>query len=180
MNELQLAYQANNPHAALSGWLLLSIPLSGVVSYFVAGHHNSLNAIALLLIPFAIFFWIFTTIRAMHLVDVWFWSIPTTYVNLVTGIVAVVLCGIVLAASSEAARLGHAVGDTTLYMAASIIYGGGVGWSYFHNWRKTHSAILALSLTILQTISAALVIVVLNLWLDRRNSERYEREHRLG
>jgi hypothetical protein len=36
---------------------------------------------------------------------------------------------------------------------------------------------LALSLTILQTLSAASVIGVINLWLNRNSVKRYEREH---
>ena len=36
---------------------------------------------------------------------------------------------------------------------------------------------LAISLTILQTVSAVFVIGVFNLWLDRKNTKRYEREH---
>jgi hypothetical protein len=116
----------------------------------------------------------------MHKVDVWFWCIPSTYVNLVAGIIAVALSGIMLAALSEAARHGHDVRDTTLYVAAAIVYGGSIGWSYFYNWRATKSAILALSLTMLQTICTTLLIVVINLWLDRRNTKRLERERSRG
>jgi hypothetical protein len=36
---------------------------------------------------------------------------------------------------------------------------------------------LAISLTILQTVSAVFLIGVINLWLDRSNVKRYEREH---
>lgn len=76
----------------------------------------------------------------------------------------------------EAARQGHQVRDVTLYVAAAILYGGCVVWSYFHNWRKTRSYILAASLTVLQTISAIFVIGLLYLWMDGRNTRRYERE----
>ena len=65
-------------------------------------------------------------------------------------------------------------------IAAAILYGGCMMWSYFYNWRRTNSAILAVSLTILQTLSAIFVIGWINLWLDRRNTKRYEREHGLG
>jgi hypothetical protein len=41
-------------------------------------------------------------------------------------------------------------------------------------------SLLAISLTILQSISAAFVIVAINLWLDRRNTERYNRELGFG
>jgi hypothetical protein len=62
-------------------------------------------------------------------------------------------------------------------VAAAILYGGCVGWSYFYNWRRTDSAILAISLVVLQTLSAIFVIGVFNLWLDNKNAKRYEREH---
>lgn len=77
----------------------------------------------------------------------------------------------------EAARQGHQVQDVTLYIAAAILYGSCVVWSYFYNWRKTGSAILSISLTLLQTISATFVIVALYLWIGGRNTKRYEREH---
>jgi hypothetical protein len=82
--------------------------------------------------------------------------------------------------TDEAARQGRQVTDTTLYVAAAILYGGCVVWSYFYNWRKTGSALLAISLTILQTISASFIIGVFHLWLDGRNVKRYEREHGIG
>jgi hypothetical protein len=176
MQNVSLVRRPKNAHAALSGWLLVVTPSSGVLSFYIAGYHTALNAIALLAVPLAVFCWIFTTIRALHSVDVSFWSVPSTYVNLITGIVAVALSGLMLLISSEASRHGNEVRGATLHIAAAIVYGGGVSWSYFYNWRKTGSASLALSLTVLQTISTLLIIVIVNLWLDRRNAEQYERD----
>ena len=164
----------------LSGLLLLSIPVSCLISYLIVGDYSWLNAIALLLVPFIVFCWIFTTIRAIHLAGVWYWFIPSTYVTLIGGIIAVVLCAIMLVMSHESARQGHDVRDAPLYVAAAILYGGCVVWSYFHNWRRTNSALLAISLTILQILSAVLVLGIFNLWLDGRNTKRYAREHGLG
>jgi hypothetical protein len=161
----------------LSGLFLFSIPVSCLLSYGLVGRYTWLNATAILIIPLAVFCWIFTTIRAIHIVGVRFWLIPSTYITLVGGIIALIICMVMGLFSHEAARQGHHVTDTTLYVAAAILYGGCVVWSYFYNWRRTSSAILALSLTILQTISAAFVIGVINLWLDRSNMKRYRREH---
>lgn len=119
----------------------------------------------------------FESIRVTHLRDVRFWSIPSTYVGLIGGVLTLLICLIMVVFSAESERRGHRTSDTTLYVAAAILYGGCVVWSYLYNWRKTGSAILALSLTLLQTISAAFVIVVLYLWIDGRNTKRYEREH---
>ena len=162
-------------HPMLSGLLFLSVPVSCLLSYLIAGDYTWLNA--LLIIPLAVFCWIFTTIRAIHLLGVRFWLIPSTYVTLVGAIVAVLVCGFMLILTQESARRGHDVRDATLYIAAAILYGGCVVWSYFYNWRRTSSAVLAISQTILQSISAVFGIVAINLWLDRGNMERYNREH---
>jgi hypothetical protein len=171
--------RAASRYPLLSGLLLLSIPVSCLISYLIVGDHVWLNAIALLIVPFAVFCWIFTTIRAIHLADVRFWFIPSTYVTLIGGIIAIVLCAIMLVVSHESAREGHDVRDFTLYVAASILYGGCVVWSYFCNWRRTSSAILAISLSVLQILSAIFLIGIFNLWLDARNTKRYAREHGL-
>ena len=80
----------------------------------------------------------------------------------------VLMSTIMLIFAQESARRGQNVRGTTLNVAAVILYGGCVVWSYFYNWRRTGSAVLAISLTILQSISAVFVIVAINLWLDRR------------
>jgi hypothetical protein len=170
----------NSHYPMLSGILLLLIPVSCLISYLVVGNYTWLNAIALLLVPFAALCWIFTTIKAIHLAGVRFWFIPSTFVTLVGGIIALVISVIMLLFSHEAARQGHDASDATLIIAAAMLYSGCAIWSYWYNWRRTRSAVLAISLTILQTISAIFVFGVINLWLDRRNTKRYEREHGLG
>lgn len=135
------------------------------------------NAIGVLIVPFAIFCWVFTTIRAIHLVDVKFWLIPSTYVALTGGVISLVICLMMGWFSGFAESRGQHVEDVTLYVAAAILYGGCAVWSYFHNWRKTGSLILAVSLTVLQTMFAASIIGLLYLWIDGRNTKRYERDH---
>jgi hypothetical protein len=171
-----------NRYPELSGLMLLSIPISCLIAYLIFRYQSYtwINAIGLLIVPFSIFCWIFTTIRAIHLVDVRFWLIPSTYVALVGGVVALLICLTMGLFSAEASRQGHQIKDTTLYAAAAILYCGCVVWSYFYNWRKTGSAILAISLTILQTLSASFVIGIFNLWIDGRNTKRYAREHGIG
>ncbi|MGY3354348.1 uncharacterized protein with PQ loop repeat [Bradyrhizobium sp. GM0.4] len=166
-------------YPVISCLFLLSIPLSGSVSYLIVGSQNAswINAAGLLIIPFSIFCWVFTTIRAIHLAEVRFWFLPSTYVGLVGGISVLVIGLIMFAFSAEAERRGHQVTDTTLYAAAAILYCGCVVWSYLYNWRKTGSALLSVSLTLLQTISAAFIIVALYLWIGGRNTKRYDREH---
>lgn len=163
----------------LSGVMLLLIPLSCLVTYLTIGDSNYawVNAIGLLLTPFAIFCWIFTTIRAIHVIEVRFWLIPSTYVTLFAGVIALVICLIMVWYSGMAEGNGQRMQDFTLYVAAGILYAGCVAWSYLYNWRRTKSAILAFSLTFLQTISAAFAIGLLALLLDGRNTKRYERDH---
>lgn len=173
----QIVSQAR--YLMLSGLFLLSIPLSGLIAYLIVGNQNyaGINAVGLLIVPLSIFCWIFTTIRAVHLVGVRFWFIPSTYIALIGGIIALLLCLVMGLFTHEAARQGHQIQDVTLYVAAAILYGGCAVWSYFYNWRKTRSPILAASLTILQTVSATFAIGLLYLWIDGRNTKRYEREH---
>lgn len=163
----------------LSGLLLLLIPISGLIAdqIFRYPSYDWIKAIGVLIVPFAIFCWIFTTIRATHLLDVRFWFIPSTYVGLIGGVLTLLICLIMMVFSAESERRGHQTTDTTLYVAAAILYGGCVVWSYLYNWRKTGSAIVAVSLTLLQTISATFIIVALYLWIGGRNTKRYEREH---
>jgi hypothetical protein len=178
-DDLQLI-EADKRYSMFSGLTLLAIPISCSVSYLIFGNHTWLNAVALLLVPFAVFCWIFTTIKGIHLVGVQFWFIPSTYVTLIGGVISFVMSATMLLASQESAKRGQAAGDYTLYAAAAILYGGCAGWSCWYNWRRTGSTVLAISLTILQTMSAVFVIGVFNLWLDRKNTKRYEREHGLG
>jgi hypothetical protein len=169
----------NGRYSLMSGLMLLSIPASCLLSYMIFRDQNYawVNAIGLLVVPFAIFCWVFTTIRAIHLVDVQFWFIPSTYVALIGGVISVMICLAMAWFSGIAENKGHHVEDTTLYLVAAILYGGCVVWSYFYNWRKTGSSILAVSLTILQGISAAFLIALLWLWIDGRNTRRYESDH---
>ena|SRR5438874_2729055 len=163
-----------------SGLSLLAIPVACFTSYQIFGGATWLNPVALLIVQFAALCWIFTTIKAIHLAGVRFWFIPSTYVTLIGSIISFVMCVIMLLLSHESARQGQEAGDNTLYVAAAILYGGCAVWSCWHNWRRTNSALLAISLTILQTLSAVFVIGVFNLWLDRHNTKRYERDHGLG
>lgn len=167
-------------HSPLSGWLLLAVPLTGVMSYSILGYYAGLTAIALLMVPFAIFCWIFTTIRAIHMAGVQFWFIPSTYVTLTCGVISLVMCAIMLLVADESTRRAHDVSDTTLCVAAAILYSGCAVWSYWYNWRRTNSAMLALSLTILQVLTAVFLIAVFGLWLDGKSTKWYAREHDFG
>ncbi|MHC2289862.1 hypothetical protein [Bradyrhizobium barranii] len=159
--------------------MLLSVPVSCLIAYLIFRDQSYawVNAIGVLIVPFSIFCWIFTTIRAIHLLDVRFWYIPSTYVGLIGGVLALLICLIMFIFATESERRGHRITDTTLYAVAAILYGSCVVWSYLYNWRKTGSALLSASLTILQTISAFFVVVALYLWIGGRNTKRYEREH---
>lgn len=128
---------ADDRHPLLSGLFLLSIPLSGLISYLIVGSQNWINAAGLLLVPLSIACWIFATIRAIHFVGVRFWSIPSTFVALIGSVLALIICLIMLVFSGEAERRWHRVNDTTLYAVAAFLYGGCVVSSYRYNWRKT-------------------------------------------
>jgi hypothetical protein len=64
-DDLQLI-EADKRYSMFSGLTLLAIPISCSVSYLIFGNHTWLNAVALLLVPFAALCWIFTTIKGIH------------------------------------------------------------------------------------------------------------------
>jgi hypothetical protein len=62
-----------------------------IISWFALQTNiEAIQAIGVLIVPFALFCWIFTTIRALHQRAVRFWFIPSTYVAFFGGLVAAI------------------------------------------------------------------------------------------
>ena len=106
-----------------------------------------------------------------------FWLIPLTYVALVGGAASIVIFMGMFMYAADAASKGHPVNDKSLYVAAALLYCACVSYSFLYNWRKTGSATLSISLTVLQSISACAVIALFNLWLGGRSTQKYKDEH---
>jgi hypothetical protein len=133
----------------------------------------AIRAIGVLLTPFALFCWIFTTIRALHQRAVRFWFIPSTYVAFFGGLTAVicVMIGVFFLpeyTTAGASQFTYGVqgptlkhpGNYVMMFAAAIVQAGTTIWCLWYNWKKTEAVILAFSLTALQTFLSSGVIVV--------------------
>jgi hypothetical protein len=140
---------------------------------------ETIQAIGVLIIPFALFCWIFTTIRALHKRTIRFWFIPSTYVALASqaialGIVCIQLILIALVGQHSTTAIGTAINEaTTLYWAALIAIGGATLWCLYYNIKKTETLILGVCLTILQTISAAGIVGVWFIWSPNRKEPEH-------
>jgi len=87
------------------------------------------------MIPASIGVWIFTTIRAVHLVELRFWHMKSTYVSLILGLVALGLILLhfeilLLTKDHPSVRA-----DTTLYLAAALVASATM-WCAWYNWRE--------------------------------------------
>jgi hypothetical protein len=138
---------------------------------------EAIQAIGVLIIPFALFCWIFTTIRALHKRTIRFWFIPSTYVALAAqaialGIVCIQLVLMALVGQHSTTAIGVAINeDTTLYWAALIVISGATLWCLYYNIKKTETLILGVCLTILQTISAVSIVGAWFMWSPKKDDD---------
>jgi hypothetical protein len=80
-----------------------------------------MRAIGVLVIPASIGAWIFTTIRAVHLLELRFWQMRSTYVSLIFGLVSlglIILHSVILLLTKDHPSVRA---DTTLYLAAALV-----------------------------------------------------------
>jgi hypothetical protein len=159
-------------YSTMSGLSLLFVIVAPVCTWFaVRSDLAAIRAIGVLLIPFAPFGWVFTTIRALHRRDIQFWTIPPTYVAFFGGFLAT-FCLLVstfflpdgrqLVSESftfSVAQSAKRPADYTMVIAVMIVEAGTVLWCLWYNWRKTNAAILAISVTALQILLSSSVVV---------------------
>jgi hypothetical protein len=155
--------------------LLAAVPVSCVCSYFLLQSGvDWMIAIAAITPPFVIFCWIFTTIRAAHLVGVYFWSTPSTYASMFGGLACFIFLLITAASGDDKVNHQFHAGPTVV---ASLCYGALVLWTVWHNTKRTGSTLLAISLSVLQSVALlAFIGAVLN-WLNASGIRRYEKDH---
>ena len=137
---------------------------------------EAIQAIGVLIVPFALFCWIFTTIRALHQRAVRFWFIPSTYVAFFGGLTAAICVFIGIFFLPEyTTPVQHAQftfgvqgsmtptlkqqGNYVMMFAAAIVQAGTTMWCVWYNWKRTESVILTFSLTALQTLFSTLIVV---------------------
>jgi hypothetical protein len=142
-----------------------------IISWFALQTNiEAIQAIGVLIVPFALFCWIFTTIRALHQRAVRFWFIPSTYVAFFGGVTATIFLfvGLLLVphtpsqggfASYNSNIVQHPTnGNYVMMFAAAIVQAGTTMWCLWYNWKKTGALVLALSLTALQTLFSSLLV----------------------
>jgi hypothetical protein len=141
-------------YSTMSGLALLFVIVAPVCTWFaVQTDLVAVRAVGVLLIPLALFIWIFTTIRALHQLSIHFWTIPSTYVAFFGGLFAAVCLLIsifflpdTLANQAASQSFTFSVvqgtnhqGDYTMLVAAAIVQAGTITWCWWYNWRKIKS-----------------------------------------
>jgi hypothetical protein len=127
---------------------------------------GSLNAwavleVAAILVPVLMLFWIIMTVMALHKRDVYFWSLGSTWVNVIACPIALGIMS--LSVSSQLhdpnAPLFHAP-----IIAGALLYAGAFAYALFYNYNATKSAILAISTSMLQQFAVVGVIFLFLRW----------------
>jgi glucose dehydrogenase len=119
----------------------------------------TVQALALLLIPFIFLMWIVTTVRALHLAGLDYWSLASTYVAIACAGVAIVLAWIASLIRPDGSPTNFR--DIVLH-AAGVVAVGGVSWCGWYNCRRTRNGSLAVSVTTLQMgIGVLLALVII-------------------
>lgn len=99
----------------------------------------TVQAVALLLIPSVVLMWIVTTVRALHLAGLDYWSLASTYVAIACAGVAIVLAWIasIIRPDGSPTNLRGIVLHAALLVAV-----GGICWCGWYNWRRTRNGSL--------------------------------------
>jgi hypothetical protein len=179
---------AAKPNSKLPG-ITLAFAIVAPLGAWLAFQTNieAVQAIGVLIVPFALFCWIFTTIRAVHQRTVRFWSVPSTYVAFLGAFTAAICVFIGLFFLQDTPRNhvggfasfnGNIVqraptGNYVMMFAAAITQAGTTMWCLWYNWKRTETLVLAFSLTALQTLFSSLLVAFF--WLRFGGSG--DREH---
>lgn len=128
----------------------------------------TVQAVALLLTPFAFLMWIVTTVQALHLAGFGYWSLGSTYVSLICAGVAIVFAWIASSMRPHEAPTG--LRDVVLHAAGGVAVGG-ICWCGWYNWRQMRIGALAFSVTTLQVVTGTLLAMVI-IWTLVRDRHR--------
>ena len=152
---------------------VLCLVFSGTVAPYltvalIAVEIPTVQAVALLLGPFAFLMWIVATVRALHFAGFGYWSLTSTYVSLICVGVAIVF---VWVASAMRPDVSHTSFRDILFHAAGVVAVGGICWCGWYNWRRTRNGSLAFSVMALQVVTDTLLAVVI-IWMLVRGRHR--------
>ena len=162
-----------NRYSVISGaTLIFTVVASAPLAWLaITSAISWVRAISVLMIPASIGAWVFTTIRAVHLLELRFWQMRSTYVSLIFGLVSlglILLHSVILLLTKDHPSVRA---DTTLYLAAALVATLATMWCAWYNWRATRSFSLAASLTIIQTIVSGSIVAVVLIWMGNRRRE---------
>jgi hypothetical protein len=163
----------SNRYSIVSGaTLIFTLVASAPLAWFaITSDVSWVRAIGVLVIPASLGAWMFSTIRALHLLELRFWQMKSTYVSLIFGLVAlglIFLNGVLVLFMRDHPNVQA---DTTLYLAAGLVAALATMWCAWYNWRMTRSVSLAVSLTVIQTIISGSVVAILFIWLGSRRRD---------
>jgi glucose dehydrogenase len=138
---------------------VLCLVFSGTVAPYltlalISVEISTVQALALLLTPFAFLMWIVTTVRALHLAGLDYWSLASTYVSLICVGVAIVLACIAFIIRPDGSPTNFR--DIVL-QAAGVVAAGAICWCGWYNCRRTRNGSLAVSVTVLQLTTGTLL-----------------------
>jgi hypothetical protein len=113
----------------------------------------AIRALGLLVVPASIVTWIAYTIGALHRRQLHYWQLRSTYITLVIGSLALLILLVACGFRNDDARL-------TVLDASAILQASVTVWAGWYNWRRTRSIMLALSVTIIQTVVTWGIVIV--------------------
>jgi hypothetical protein len=145
-------------YSTISGVTLAFAIVSPILSWFAFQTNiEVIQAIGVLVVPFALFCWIFTTIRALHKRAVRFWFIPSTYVAFFIPKYATATAGDFAPGTPPEVMIAKP-GNYVMMFVAAMVQAGTTMWCLWFNRKKTESLVLAFSLTALQTLLSSLLV----------------------
>ncbi|MGF6311899.1 type IV secretory pathway VirB2 component (pilin) [Bradyrhizobium sp. i1.8.4] len=131
-----------------------------VVFVSIVSESPLLRALAFLSGPVTFLVWIIVTVRALHLLGLGYWSLTSTYVSLLSEGAAIGLACLAVALQPNGS---HAEPNATVLYAAGLVALGSQCWCGWYNWKRTGSALLAFSVTVLQLTTSSLIMLLLML-----------------
>jgi len=145
--------------AALS--LVFSVTVAPYVAFVSINSSSALpRALAFLSGPVTIVVWIVATVRALHVLGLGYWSLTSTYVSLLSEVVAIGLICLVVVLQANGS---HSELNITVLYVAGLVALGSQCWCCWYNWTKSGSVSLAFSVTVLQITTSSLIVLLLML-----------------
>ncbi len=113
------------------------------------------------LVPVLMFVWIIMTVMALHMREVYFWSLVSTWTSVVACPIALFIMS--LSTTSQLHDTDAPVFQVPI-MAGGVLYIAAFAFAIVYNFKATKSAILAISTSMLQQLAVLGVIFLFLRW----------------